>query len=309
MSWFSSLWKAITSPIVKLAKAIDTAVHNIIKNPLPVIETIALTAVVGPEGLALTSSQAGASAVASAAVKAANGGSVKDIATAAVTSYTGTTVGEQAGYAVAQTGTTSDTLVKVASSAAGASTTGTLNALAQGKSLGDALVAGVESGVVGGLTTTAVEGIKTAVNEPAPVGTAPIEERSTSTTGETVAQGIEPATTTTTGQKVAAEPLIGSAGSQALSSIIGPTIYSSLFGKSTPSFGGQATSGAQPTTAQATPATSTPTQTTISPGSQALAQALRIGDVGAPIFGGDKEGGKKSGWNVESLRYMGNPEA
>jgi hypothetical protein len=41
------------------------------------------------------------------------------------------------------------------------------------------------------------------------------------------------------------------------------------------------------------------------PGSQALSQALRIGDPGAPIFGGDKEEGKKSGWNVESLRYMG----
>lgn len=43
------------------------------------------------------------------------------------------------------------------------------------------------------------------------------------------------------------------------------------------------------------------------PGSQALAQALRIGDAGSPIFGGDKdkEGGKQSGWNVESLRYMG----
>lgn len=42
------------------------------------------------------------------------------------------------------------------------------------------------------------------------------------------------------------------------------------------------------------------------PGSQALAQALRIGDVGAPIFGTDKDEGKKAGWNVESLRYMGN---
>jgi hypothetical protein len=45
-----------------------------------------------------------------------------------------------------------------------------------------------------------------------------------------------------------------------------------------------------------------------SPGSEALAQALRI-DPGAPVFGGEKEGGKKSGWNVESLRYMGNSEA
>jgi hypothetical protein len=49
--------------------------------------------------------------------------------------------------------------------------------------------------------------------------------------------------------------------------------------------------------------------TQASPGSQALAQALRIGDAGAPVFGGEKEEGRRSGWNVESLRYMGNSEA
>ena len=55
-------------------------------------------------------------------------------------------------------------------------------------------------------------------------------------------------------------------------------------------------------------ATPSPTSVTTtgagqSPGSQALSQALRIGD---PVLGsGDKEEGKKSGWNVESLRYMG----
>ena len=42
------------------------------------------------------------------------------------------------------------------------------------------------------------------------------------------------------------------------------------------------------------------------PGSSALAQVLRT-DAGAPIFGSsDKEGQpNKSGWNIESLRYMG----
>ena len=42
------------------------------------------------------------------------------------------------------------------------------------------------------------------------------------------------------------------------------------------------------------------------PGSSALAQVLRT-DAGAPIFGSsDKEGQTgKSGWNIESLRYMG----
>lgn len=53
--------------------------------------------------------------------------------------------------------------------------------------------------------------------------------------------------------------------------------------------------GASPTTGQAQ-----------APGSSALAQVLRT-DAGSPIFGSsDKEGGTgKSGWNVESLRYMG----
>jgi len=37
------------------------------------------------------------------------------------------------------------------------------------------------------------------------------------------------------------------------------------------------------------------------PGSQALAQALRV-DAGAPIFGGEKKGKRRNVWNIESLR-------
>lgn len=40
------------------------------------------------------------------------------------------------------------------------------------------------------------------------------------------------------------------------------------------------------------------------PGTAALAQALRVGDVGAPVFGRDEEG-RRAGWNLQSLRYMG----
>ena len=56
-----------------------------------------------------------------------------------------------------------------------------------------------------------------------------------------------------------------------------------------------------------TPTSVTTTGAGQAPGSQALSQALRIGDPGAPILGSsDKEGGdKQSGWNVSSLRYMG----
>lgn len=46
------------------------------------------------------------------------------------------------------------------------------------------------------------------------------------------------------------------------------------------------------------------TQQQGSPGTAALSQALRVGDIGAPIFGRDEEG-RKAGWNLQSLRYMG----
>jgi hypothetical protein len=60
-------------------------------------------------------------------------------------------------------------------------------------------------------------------------------------------------------------------------------------------------------TAAPEPTSVTTTGAGQAPGSQALSQALRIGDPGAPILGSsDKEGGgKESGWNVSSLRYMG----
>jgi hypothetical protein len=39
----------------------------------------------------------------------------------------------------------------------------------------------------------------------------------------------------------------------------------------------------------------------VAPGSQALAQALRV-DSGTALFGSDKEGRRKPVWNVESLK-------
>jgi hypothetical protein len=42
----------------------------------------------------------------------------------------------------------------------------------------------------------------------------------------------------------------------------------------------------------------------VSPGSAALAQALRT-DAGDAVFGGEKKKGRRAGLNIESLRYMG----
>jgi len=70
--------------------------------------------------------------------------------------------------------------------------------------------------------------------------------------------------------------------------------------RSAQTVGGGGTAAPEPTSVTTTGAGQ-------APGSQALSQALRIGDPGAPILGSsDKEaGGKESGWNVSSLRYMG----
>lgn len=99
--------------------------------------------------------------------------------------------------------------------------------------------------------------------------------------------------------KAMTESPIGKASEEALSYLLSDA-YSSLFGSGgVRGGGGGSVSGG---TSVATIGAGS------SPGSEALAQALRL-DPGAPVFGGEKDKGKKSGWNVESLRYMGNSEA
>lgn len=96
-------------PAKAVQKVVDTVVttaENIVKNPLPVIETVALTAIGVP------------APVASAAVTAANGGSVENIAKSAIGSYTGGAVGGEAGNIVAGA-TDSNVLANIAGSAAG----------------------------------------------------------------------------------------------------------------------------------------------------------------------------------------------
>jgi len=319
--------KAVSKVVSKVATNVKTAVSNVIKNPLPVIETIAVAYVAGPY---VASSMAGAStaavaattsAVSSAAVKAMNGGNVGDIATAAATAGAGGYAGQVAGTAVgAEIGSEASgrqltTLGKITSSAVGGSTTTTLKQLADGSSLSDAVAAGAKVGVSAGITTGTIEGLKAGFNTE-PTYPAPVEERGTiAATGEAVAAEPPPlgiqqqyATLRADSPYTPSDPLIGKTEERLLASALYPAVYSTLFGKQQ-----QAPVSATPTTTTKAPTQQqqpvSPIQTTSSVGTAALGQALRIGDAGAPIFGGDKEEGKKAGWNVESLRYMGNSEA
>jgi hypothetical protein len=77
--------------------------------------------------------------------------------------------------------------------------------------------------------------------------------------------------------------------------------------RSAQTVGGGSGGGGGGDTAAPEPTSVTTTGAGQAPGSQALSQALRIGDPGAPVLGSSdaEEGDKESGWNVSSLRYMG----
>lgn len=347
----------------RAVKSVETAASNIIKNPLPVIETVALTAALGPAGYGLQATTA--ASVSAAAVSAANGGNVKDIATAAAAGYAGGQVAGMAGTQVQAAGY-SQTMAQVAASASGASVDGTLQGLARGQSLDQALQTGLESAFVAGATTASVAGVKSALAQgPQEAGEARLKvpAQGTYQLGGDLAQvpqqtGVTNRIPTGGGVGLVADPSIlystayssrlaptqpsratGEGGVQpayqSAESLITPaglSRYTSPYRESPdfvpspltrtqeellskalePAFGSlfqkdyTGGGGAQTTYSAAQPTKQTPLPVgQFAPGSQALAQALRIGDVGAPIFGADEDKGRKAGWNVESLRYMG----
>jgi hypothetical protein len=153
----SPFWK---DPLGSISRGIGKTIEAVAKNPLPVIETIAITYLM--DGMNLGLSVAQSTAVSSAAVSAANGGNMKDIATAAASGYVGGTAAE---YAGAGTKVPTET-TKIASSAAGASASTVTSQLAQGKSLDEALQAGVTSGALAGATTGVIEETKAALAPP-----------------------------------------------------------------------------------------------------------------------------------------------
>ena len=189
---------------------------------------------------------------------------------------------------------------------------GGLSAAAQG---GD-VEQGVTRGAAGGAAGAAVTG---QVGQPDPTIDAPLREASglsavvptqvakgggsaagTLATGGTPKQAVIGGLVTT-GLDYAYGDTKGDPLAAGEKAVIGKTLtdyFSPAPTRSAQTEGGSTTSTAGVTT------TGTAGQ---APGSQALSQALRIGDPGAPILGSsDKEtGDKQSGWNVSSLRYMG----
>jgi len=132
---------------------VGETLQAIAEDPLPVIATIALTAVGVPPPLA------------SAAVTAARGGSMEDIVIAAGSAAAGQAVGQAAGAGATSAGA-SATTAKIAASAAGASTATVTASLASGKSFDESLKAGLTAGALAGGTTGVIEYGKEALAPP-----------------------------------------------------------------------------------------------------------------------------------------------
>ena len=173
MGAVSNAFNDLGSAVNNVVKGAENTVNAIIKNPLPIIETVALIAVGVP------------APVASAAVSAMNGGKIEDIATAAIVAYAAPEIGKAitgeaatvfssateptAGAYLPSAGQSA--LVKAASSAVGADAAATTIALASGKNLEAALNAGTKAAGVS-LATSAGSAAGGAAGEAAGSGTA-----------------------------------------------------------------------------------------------------------------------------------------
>lgn len=303
-----------------VAQQAQTIGQAIIDNPLPMIETIALSSIGIPEPIA------------AAAVSAINGGDVRQIATSAGTAY----VGGQAGQAAAGAG--ADPLTaRIVSGATGGATRSTI----AGQSLAQGITRGAIGSAAGGLVSGAVgagpdfggvqdytgseylgedqplyydtEGRALTAAEVAqlrpdlfPGGVLPGEGQQTVYTPEGKAY-YEDATPIREKEGVLAKTL-GTLAGRLATGLIAPKpeprtsttrAYTSAPGTSTTQVGTRTTSGGG---------------STVRTGTAALGQALRTGgaEFGTGSTGGFGAGGeslspetggkKKAVWNIESLR-------
>lgn len=140
-----------TKGVQKVVSGVNKSVDNILRNPLPTIEVIALTWALGPEGFALAT-ETTAAAIATAAVSAANGGKLEDIALAAATAYAGAQIGSEVTTYLPPGA--SDTLKQIVASSSGSAATAALR--------GGSLNSIIASGVSGAVSSYVSEDLKAA---------------------------------------------------------------------------------------------------------------------------------------------------
>jgi hypothetical protein len=130
---------------------VSNNVQRILEDPLPMITTVALTYVLGPQGAGFQASTA--AAMSQAAVRAANGGNMEDIALSMATAYAGAKIGTEIGnYAKVVDPNLTNTLKQVIASSSGSAAVTAL----RGGSFENVLQSSV-SGAVNGYVASALK--------------------------------------------------------------------------------------------------------------------------------------------------------
>lgn len=140
--------KPIVQTVEKVGKAVEQTAQAVAKDPLPVLISIAATPVLGPAAAAIGLPSAAVAPLTAAAISAAQGNSIQDIAKSAAAAYVGGKVAGQVGAAVKDIApVVSNVLPSAAQSATTAAITGR-------DILSSALGGGIAGGVAGELAPT-----------------------------------------------------------------------------------------------------------------------------------------------------------
>lgn len=153
--FLKKLWNAVTAPIKAVGKAVVNTVKNVVgavksvlKSPIGrMVATIGLSMALGPAGFAMMSAPV-AAGVASGAVTALSGGSVKDILVNSVMGYAAAPGSAVSNFVGKYTGQfiTNPTV----QAAANAAIIGTGGGVLQGQSLKDSIQSGLTQGAIAG---------------------------------------------------------------------------------------------------------------------------------------------------------------
>jgi hypothetical protein len=317
--------KAVGKVVSGVAEAVGDVVEAVAENPIIATAAMAVTGIPLPAALTSVISNPVSAVAISMATTAVKGGDFGDIIKSGAGAALGGFVGGAVGKGVASN--FGNVAGKVAGSAAG----GFTNALVQTGDIDTALKSGVMGAALSGVqqgVSAGVEKLKqqfpgqitTGGGQPTAdtarnlrpgdrIPTAP-SYMTQGGTFETVAPTSPFGTLGTTSfQNLQYSPSIqeriltgASGGIQDLASdALKPTLASAL------GFGGQPTTqstGPAPTGSTAPGVAVTGEGGTVNPAAaSALAQALRVGDPGAPLFGTEGKGQQQAVWNTASLKF------
>jgi hypothetical protein len=152
-------WTDTRNAVSNTLSGVGKVVENVVKNPLPVVTMVAATWALGPSGLALASTTAGAAALAAGSIAAYNGKNIGDIAKSALLAYGGSEFAKYTGLG----DLTSEIGNGIGGTSGSAVASGLNNAFFNssvaalgGKNVGEAFGAGFLGGAAGSLAGSAM---------------------------------------------------------------------------------------------------------------------------------------------------------